>query len=140
MHLIAENTQKQLKFNFGTIKTRDVKEAITLGACINAENLDAKAILVFSKTGKLLSLVTKRRPNVDIFVFTDSNNIKRKMLIHWGAFPFSTNFTGNFDAMAKNAIKLLKGKKFLASGEKVIIVSDVNPKKNVDVLEIREIE
>ena len=140
MHLIAKNVQKQLKFNFGNIKTKNVKEAITLGACINAENLDAKAILAFSKTGKLLSLVTKRRPNMDIFVFTDSSNVKQKMMIYWSAFPFSISFTDNFDAMAKNAIKTLKDKKFLAKGDRIVIVSDVNPRKNVEVLEIREIE
>ncbi|MEK6848851.1 MAG: pyruvate kinase alpha/beta domain-containing protein, partial [Nanoarchaeota archaeon] len=120
--------------------TTDVKEAITLGACINAENLDAKAIIVFSKTGKLLSLVTKKRPNIDIFVFTDSEEVKRKLMIHWGAFPFTMQFNDNFELMVNNAIKMLKDKKFLEKDDRIIIVSDINPKKNVDILEIRKID
>ncbi|MBS3102140.1 pyruvate kinase [Candidatus Woesearchaeota archaeon] len=140
MHNIAKNVQSRLKFDAPNgIKTNDVKEAITLGACINAENLDAKAIIVFSRTGKLLSLVTKKRPNIDIFVFTDNENVKKKLIMHWGAFPFAIEFNDDFEAMANNAINILRDKKLLDNEDRVIIVSDVNQRKNVDILEIRKI-
>src|SRR3989338_2299415 len=68
MDTITKNVQKELVFDAPqNYKTSNVKEAITLGACINAENLNAKAIIVFTKTGKLISLVTKNRPNLDVF-------------------------------------------------------------------------
>ncbi len=140
MHNIAKSTQKRLKFQPGmSFKTKDVKEAITFGACTGAENLDAKAIIVFSKTGKLLSMVAKRKPNVDIFVFTDSEEIKRKMMIYWSAFPFLIDFDENFELMTKKAIGILQQKKYLIKGDRVIIVSDVNPRKDIEILEIREI-
>lgn len=141
MHRIAKNVQTKLKFDMPSdIKTKDSKEAITLGACINAENLDAKAIIVFSKTGKLLSFVTKYRPNIDIFVFTDSDEVKRKMMIYWSTFPFKTEFNGNFESMVNNAVSMLKESKFLVKDDKILIVSDVNPRENVDILEIRKID
>ena len=140
MHSIAKNTQKRLNFNPGSgFKTKDVKEAITFGACMGAENLDAKAIITFSKTGKLLSMVTKRRPNIDIFVFTDSEEVKRKMMIYWSTFPLLMDFNENFELMTKKAIGMLKQGKFLVEGDRVIIVSDVNPKKDTEILEIREV-
>ena len=139
MHVVTKNVQKNLQFDAGRLKTKDVREAITFGACINAEYLDAKAIIVFSKTGKLLSLVAKRRPNVDIFVFTDSNDVKRRLMIYWGTFPFTINFSENYELMAKNAIGILKSKKLLIEGDRVLLVSDVNPRKNIEILEIREI-
>jgi len=140
MHRIAKNTQTKLKFEIGEgFKTKDVKEAITMGACINAENLDAKAIIVFSETGKLLSLVTKNRPNIDIFVFTNNDETRRKMMVYWSAFPFKINFSNNFDLMAKNAISALRKNKFLIRGDRIVIVSDINPRKDVEILEIREI-
>ena len=140
MHRIAKNTQKRLKFDSGRgFKTKDVREAITFGACTGAENLDAKAIIVFSKTGKLLSMIAKRRPNVDIFVFTDSEEAKRKMMIYWSAFSFLTDFEENFELMTKKAIGMLQQKKFLEKGDRAIIVSDVNPRKDTEILEIREI-
>ncbi|MBI2657971.1 pyruvate kinase [Candidatus Woesearchaeota archaeon] len=142
MHRIAKNVQSRLKFYMppDAIKTKDAKEAITLGACINAENLDAKAIIVFSKTGKLLRLVTKNRPNIDIFVFTDNEEVKRKLMIYWSTFPFRIDFDDNFELMAENAINMLKESKFLVKDDKIIIVSDVNPRQNVDILEIRKID
>ena len=139
MDTVAKKVQKNLVFDAGKLKTKDVKEAITFGACINADYLDAKAIIVFSRTGKLLSLVAKRRPNADIFVFTDSDEVKKKLMIYWGTFPFTMNFSENYALMAKNAVETLKKKKFLAKGDKVLLVSDVNPRKNIEILEIREI-
>lgn len=141
MHRIAKNVQCKLKFELGDgLKTKDVKEAITLGACINAENLDARAIVVFSKTGKLLSLVAKNRPNIDIFVFTDNEETRRKLMIYWDAFPFSMKFSKDFDSMVGKAVSILRKNKLVVKGDKVIIVSDINPRKNVEILEIREIE
>src|SRR3989338_6105293 len=141
MGKIAKNVQSKLKFEIPHgLKTKDVKEAITLGACMNAENLDAKAIIVFSKTGKLLSLVAKKRPNIDIFAFTDNDEVRRKLMIYWDVFPFKISFKDNFDVMVNNSISILKKNNFLVRGDRTIIVSDVNPKKNVDILEIREIE
>ena len=140
MHRIAKNTQKRLKFNPGRgFKTKDVREAITFGACTGAENLDAKAIIAFSRTEKLLSMVAKRRPNVDIFAFTDNEEAKRKMMIYWSAFPFLIDFNENFELMTKKAIGMLQQKKFLEKGDRAIIVSDVNPRKDTEILEIREI-
>jgi|TARA_Y100000310_G_scaffold124950_2_gene123754 pyruvate kinase len=142
MHKIARKVQCQVGFDMPRdgLKINDVREAITLGACINAKNLDAKAIIVFSRTGKLLSLITKRRPTNDIFVFSDSDEVKRKLMIYWGTFSFNIQFTQNFETMVKNAIKMLKDKKYLLKGERVIIVSDINPRKNIEILEIREID
>ena len=140
MDKVARSVQRKLKFSTSSsIKTTDVKESITLGACINAQNLDAKAIIAFSKTGRLLSLVTKNRPNIDIFVFTDNEEVRRKMIIHHGAFPFKIKFR-NFDIMMRDAVKILKKNKLICSGDRVVTVSDITPHKNVDVMEIREID
>lgn len=141
MHKIAKNVQCKLEFELGDgMKTKDVKEAITFGACINAENLDARAIIVFSKTGKLLSLVARNRPNIDIFAFTDNDDTRRKLMIYWNAFPFKIDFSSDFEAMVGKAISILRKNKFVVRGDRVVIVSDINPRKNVEILEIREIE
>jgi pyruvate kinase len=140
MSNIAKNVQKELKFDHGNgIKTNDVKEAITLGACINAENLDAKAIVVFSRTGRLLRMVTKRRPNTDIFVFTGDDGIKNKLMLYWGAFPFRLDFKQEFEVLVRKAIEKLKDSKLLVDGDRIIIVSDINPRKDIEILEIREV-
>ena len=102
--------------------------------------MNAKAIIVFTKTGKLISLVTKNRPNLDVFAFTDDDELKRKMVIYWGTFPFYMDLNTNFGDLASNSIKLLKKNNLIFSGERVVVVSDISPKKNVDILEIIEVD
>ena len=61
-------------------------------------------------------------------------------MIFWGAFPFKIRFIDDFEVMTKNAIKMLKSNKFLVKDDRVVIVSDVNPRKDIDILEIRKID
>ena len=142
MNRIAAKVQQQLSFDMSPelVKTKDVKEVITLDACINAENLGAKAIIVFSKTGKLLGLVTKNRPNVDVFVFTNNEEIMRKLVMYWATYPFVIQFKENFESMVREAIRMLKDKNLVEKGERVIVVSDVSPRMDIDTLEIRTID
>jgi pyruvate kinase len=142
MHKIAKNAQKKFRFDLSCnkLKTSIVKEAITLGSCINAENLGAKAIIVFSRTGKLLSNVTKWRPNVDIFVFTDNEEVRKRLMIYWNAFPIHLNFNKDFETTAISGINSLKSKGLLIKDDKVILVSDISPRRNVDIMEIRQIQ
>lgn len=140
MDTIAKNAQNELVFDAPiSYKTNNVKEAITFGACINAENLNAKAIIVFTKTGRLLSLVTKNRPNLDIFAFTDDEELRRKLIIYWGTFPFLAGFNTDFGDLVSNSMQILKKNNLIFPGERVVVVSDISPKKNVDILEIIEV-
>jgi len=141
MHNIAKNVQKKLKFKHITeLKTKDVKEAITLGACINSENLDAKAIVVFTKTGRLLSLVTKNRPNVDIFAFTENERLKNKLLMYWNTFPFKISFNEDFKNNLSQAIDILKKYELIVKKDRIIVISDITPHKKIDRMEIIEID
>jgi len=142
MHKIAKSVQAQLKFDYpaAAIRTDDPQEAIALASCINAENLGAKAILVFSQTGKLLSLVAKKRPNIDIFVFTGSEDMRRKLMLHWSTFPFHLEFQPSFNATITAAFSILKRSSLLVKNDKVVIVSDILPKRGIETLEIRSID
>ncbi|HLD87372.1 MAG TPA: pyruvate kinase [Candidatus Nanoarchaeia archaeon] len=141
MHRIAKNVQTRLRFDFPKDdQTDDPKESIALGACINAHNLKAKAILVFTKTGNLLSLVAKRRPNTDIFAFTDDKGTQGRLMLYWSTFSFPLHFKGNFNDNVDSAIALLKGKGLLLAKDKIVIVSDIIPKRGIETLEIRTIE
>ena len=139
MHKIAKSVQAQLKFDYpaAAIRTDDPQEAIALASCINAENLGAKAILVFSQTGKLLSLVAKKRPNIDIFVFTGSEDMRRKFMLHWSTFPFHLEFQPSFNATITAAFSILKRSSLLVKND---IVSDILPKRGIETLEIRSID
>ncbi len=143
LHKIAKNVQpkfgSKVKYENGK-EIKEVKEVITMGSCINAESLRAKAILVFTNSGRLLRMVAKHRPNTNIFAFTNDENLRRRLIINWGTIPFTVNFDKDFEVTCKDAIKLLKDKKMLQKDDLVVVVSDVRPRNNVDVMEIRKID
>ena len=141
MHRIVKNVQTHLHFDSpAQLQTDDPKEAIALGACINADNLKAKAIVVFSRTGNLLSLVAKRRPNTDIFVFTDDEGVRGRLMLYWSTFSFPLHFRADFNETVDEAIALLKGRRYLLPKDKIVIISDIIPKRGIETLEIRTIE
>lgn len=142
MHKIVKHVQPKLKFESpkSMLKTSDMKEAITQAACINADALNARAILVFSRTGKFLSQVARKRPNTDLFVFTDDKAVRNQLMLHWATFSFHLDFTEGFHKSVDQAIAKLKEGNLVSKGDKIIIVSDLLPKKGVDTLEIRVIE
>lgn len=140
MDRIASNVQKHLSFEVPkTMKTDNVKEAITTAAHLNAEYLDARAIVIFSKTGRLVSLVARNRPNRDLFVFTGDKKVQRKLALFWSTVTFKINFNQHMEMMVHDALSILKKSKRIKKGDRIIIVSDITPKSNIDVLEVREI-
>lgn len=140
---IAINVQKRFKSKIKheyTGEKQSIKEVITKGACINAENLKAEAIVVFTKSGKLLSNIVKHRPNTNIYAFTNDKDLCRKLILNWGTVPFYMDFKSLYEKTVKDSISILKKHKLLRSKDVVVIVSDFPHKNNVDVMEIRKVE
>lgn len=139
---IALNVQKRFKSKIKheyTPEKKSIKDTITKGACFNAENLKAKAIVVFTKSGKLLSKVVKHRPNTNVYAFTNDKDTCRKLVINWGTVPFYIDFKRLHEKTVRDAIKILKKHEVVKNNDTIIIVSDVRPKTDVDVMEIRKV-
>jgi len=62
--------------------------AIAYSSCILAEELGAKAIVVFTKSGSSAKRVAKFRPRPDIIVNVHDEEILRRLKIVWGVYPF----------------------------------------------------
>ncbi|MFH1591105.1 MAG: pyruvate kinase [archaeon] len=121
-------------------KVKSVKHEITRDACISAESLCAKAILVFTNTGKLSRLVSKNRPTAPIYSFVPDEGVRRKSAVIWGVTPFVSNYENTIEEMTEDAMKLLKEKGLLRRGDLIVAVSDISPvKEDVDVMEVRRV-
>ncbi len=140
---IARNAQSKfvsvIKYEDDNKEIKYIKDVLTKGACINAESLNAKAILVFTYTGKLVRLVTKHRPNTNIYSFTQDDNCRRRLVINWGCTPFCIKFNKDLELTIKESIDILKNKGLLQRDDLILIVSDVRPSEDVDVMEVRKI-
>ncbi|OGU13923.1 MAG: pyruvate kinase [Geobacteraceae bacterium GWC2_53_11] len=61
-----------------------VAQAIAESSCRTAASLNAKAIVVFSRSGSTAALISAFRPATPIIAFTASQEIRRRLSIFWG--------------------------------------------------------
>jgi pyruvate kinase len=120
--------------------TRDAKKEITATARILGNNLNAGAIIVFTRRGLMASLLSYARPNPPIFAFTNTTTVRRRLHLYWGVHSFRIDFSQDPEKTIQRAIHLLKSKTYLKKGNKVIIVSDIlASSKMVETIQYRRI-
>lgn len=142
MDRVARRMESEfLKDNRIWVKASDhPKEELVLGACIMANNLLAKAILVFTRHGLMARLTSRCRPNPPIFAFTNTTYIRRQLNFLWGVHPVRIDFSKDPEKTIQRAIEHLKEKSVLEKGDRVVIVSDiVAGEEYVDAIQVREI-
>lgn len=107
-----------------TCQNRDLPiHAITLAARNAANDLEAKAIVVFTLGGKTAALVSKFRPNCPVIVLTPSDKVSRKLNLFRGVIPFKVNYERSVDRMLHAGDKtILKTGRF-KKGDVVVVVS-----------------
>ena len=63
-----------------------------MAACAIANNIDARAIFVFTKRGVMANLVSRYRPDCPVFAFTDKQVVRQHLNLRWGVMPFRVEF------------------------------------------------
>lgn len=122
---------------------RDIeKKQLIKNALIMSESLDVRAVLIFTKSGRLARFAAAFRPNRDVYAFTMKECSVRYMNALFGIRPiFLPNWTENLGGNLDNAIALLKEKSILSSGDRIVAVNDIQKEgKEIPVMEIITIE
>ena len=60
-------------------------ESIAVGACMAAQSIGAKLIVVFTHSGFAAMLLSKLRPSVPVVAFTPSKETLHRIPLYWGA-------------------------------------------------------
>jgi pyruvate kinase len=113
---------------------------IVRSATIMANNLDAKALLVFTRSGYMASLLAKHRPNSNIFAFTNTSHVRRRLNLYWGVNPVRIDFSSTPEKTIQRAIDYLTENKYVKNKDSIVLVSDILVKdKFVQTVQIREV-
>ncbi|NDK19644.1 pyruvate kinase [Candidatus Gracilibacteria bacterium] len=123
--------------------TRDIeKKHLIKNALITSESINARVVLIFTKSGRLARFAAAFRPNKDVYAFTMNESSVRYMNALFGIRPMLLgNWTPNLGENLDNAIALLKEKNILSVGDRVIAVNDIQKEgKEIPVMEIITIE
>lgn len=117
------------------------KAKIQNSAVVMANELEAVAIICFTRSGAMARGVSALRPNRSpIFAFSNSENTIKQLRIHYGVVPFQMIFCTEPEATVARAIKMLIKRGYLVSGDKVVVVSDILASDRViDSIQLRTV-
>jgi len=124
-----------------------VGEALTYSAhtlfdFYQTTNSKIKGFIVLTETGRTVNGLTKYRPNVPIFAFTQSERVRNQLNLSWGTIPIYLKFAKSTTETINEIKKTLLKDRFAKKGDKFIAVSGeiLGHAGNTDTLRILTIE
>ena len=117
----------------------DERQKTVASAVVLANSLGRARIIVFTRHGAMARYVSNLRPeNAPIFAFTPREEVCRQLSICWGIYPVKINFTEDPNATIDAAEKCLREAKLIASGDQLVIISDVRAgEERIDSVQLR---
>ncbi len=115
------HTSYKHRFLTADFQIRNLMDAISHATCSMAIDVDAKAIVVCSVSGKTAMMVSRFRCPVDIIGLTTDPKVCRKLSLSWGVTPVMTDEFNNMDVMFYHALAAAKKTMGLQKGDHVIL-------------------
>lgn len=142
LNKIARQSEQWPGLHYSQFLEKDCdKQHLAVSAVELAEDLKAKGILVITRRGVMVQYVTNARPFTPIiYAFTNDSRTRRQLALNRSVLAFRMEFSKEPEKTLDNALTVLKHKHGLASGEKIVVISDVIAGKGVDAIQIRVIE
>ncbi|MCA1955435.1 pyruvate kinase [Zymomonas sp.] len=98
-------------------------DALAENASKTAETVGAKAIIVFTETGKTAQRVSRARPVAPILSLTPDAEVARRLGLVWGAQPVQVSTVKSLDEAKKLAAETAKKYGFAKAGDKLVVVA-----------------
>ena len=133
MSRIAEVTESSAFMHYNLPFERDPKDlvahAIAQSAVAILQELDAKAIVVFSVSGKTTKLISKQRPAKPVFSFSPEIEVYNRLSLIWGITPFRIPSIDDAKKIIEAGLGVLLNRKLLKKEDLIIIVTGLALKK-----------
>ena len=100
-----------------------ISETICESAAHAAQDLEMKAIAVYTESGTTARLISKYRPNVPIYAFAASNHVCARLNLMWGVKPVICRMNMDDDQMVQHAERALLKVSVVQPGDVVAIVA-----------------
>ena len=100
-----------------------VPEAIADSAALLAEDLNLRAIAVFTQSGSSARLVSKFRPRVPVYAFSTEPGILRRSALYWGVTPVAMPRVHATEQMVDGAVARLRAARVVKPGDLIAVVA-----------------
>jgi pyruvate kinase len=119
-----------------------VPEAIGASVAYMSEELDLKAIAVFTQSGSSARLVSKFRPRVPVFAFSPFPEILRRAALYWGVTPVGMPHVQSTERMVEGAAQLLRAQGAVHPGDLIAVVAGtpIARRGTTNLLKVHRIE
>lgn len=115
------------------------KKQLIKNTILTAENVWAKNIIVFTKSWFMAKTMSAFRPNLPVFAFTYTDNLRKKLTILFWLKTFLIEKKSNEENL-ENAINKLKESELVKIWDKIVTVYWIEKKNNIIVPSIQVIE
>ncbi len=122
---IAETTEADInyarRFHNEDVEIHSSQDAVSHATCAMAIDVDAKAIVACTMSGRTAKLVSRFRCPVDIVAMTTDKKIWRKLALSWGVTPVLVDKFTSLDVMFYYAVGRVQNLLDLKKGDNVVL-------------------
>ena len=122
---ICEYTEKNIdytkRFHETEFRIKNIIDAVSHATCAMAIDVDARAIVVNSVSGRTARMVSRFRCPCDIVGSTTNPKVWRQLNLSWGVVPVLTEEFQSMDVMFYQAVKSAAAVLTLQKGDKVVL-------------------
>ncbi len=105
------------------IKDGGFRQAITHATAALTIDLNLKAVVVGSGSGKSVALLSTYRPHTIIAGFSLYEKVLNRMALYWGVIPIKAEFVKDIEATMALAEKKLKAHDLASKGDEIAVIS-----------------
>ncbi len=103
----------------------NINDAITHTCCLTAKDLDAKAILAPTSSGRTARMISRFRPACPIAALTVHEKVRRQLNISWGVVPYLTGEVTSTDRMFSLSVDVARKEGLVEVGDTVVITAGI---------------
>ncbi len=107
------------------VATSNIDDAITHTCCLTAKDLDAKAILVATNSGRTARMICRFRPACPVAALTMHEKVRRQLALSWGVIPFLTGEVTSTDRIFSMSVEVALKEKLVQDGDTVVITAGI---------------
>lgn len=118
----------------------DVSDAISLACAVTAEDLGARLIVAFTKTGRTALRVAKHRPNITVLAATPDPMVERRLGLLWGVVPVLVPEAGSLDDMIRTAEIAARERGLVETGDLMVLTGgDIGIPGSTNLMRVTEV-
>jgi len=116
-------------------------QVIAFAADDIADELNAKAIVAPTRSGRTALFISNARPSTSIVAPTESAAIARRMCLYWGVMPMMMPTFDTVDELLRHAESVVLKSRIVKKGDNIVMVSGAHGKKDdiTKLIEVRKV-